>query len=110
MEDPDASGGTHTHWIVYNLPSDCHQLEHNIPIKKILDNGAIHGRNAFRKVGYMGPCPPPAKEHHYWLSIFALRKELPPGSADNGKQFFEALMGLVLDRAVHMGTYVKKSG
>jgi Raf kinase inhibitor-like YbhB/YbcL family protein len=110
MEDPDAPGGTFTHWIVYNLPADCHQLEQNIPIEKDLDNGAIQGRNDFGRIGYMGPCPPAAKEHHYWLRIFALRKELPPGSADNGKKFYEALMGLVLDRAEHMGTYSKKSG
>jgi Raf kinase inhibitor-like YbhB/YbcL family protein len=36
MEDPDAPGGTFTHWIVYNLPADCHELEKIIPIKKNL--------------------------------------------------------------------------
>ena len=41
MEDPDAPSGTFTHWIVYNLPKDCHELEKVIPIEKHLENGAV---------------------------------------------------------------------
>lgn len=38
MEDPDSAGGTFAHWIVYNLPADCHGLEKTIPIEKNLEN------------------------------------------------------------------------
>ena len=50
MEDRDAAGGTFTHWIVYNLPADCHELVKIIPIEKKLKNGAIQGKNDFGKL------------------------------------------------------------
>jgi Raf kinase inhibitor-like YbhB/YbcL family protein len=43
MEDPDASNGTFTHWIVYNLPSNCHSLA------KIAIKGSVPG-----EAQYMG--------------------------------------------------------
>ena len=107
MEDPDAPGGTFTHWIVYNLPPDCHELEEIIPIQKNLDNGAIQGKNDFGKIGYRGPCPPPGRDHHYWFRIFALKKKLPPESANSGGELYEAIQGQILDRAVYMGVYRK---
>lgn len=82
MEDPDAPGGTFTNWIVYNHPADRYQLEQKIPIEKDLNNRTIQGKNDFGRIGYMGPCPPAANEHHYWLRIFTLRKELPPQSVN----------------------------
>lgn len=105
MEDSDADGGPFTHWIVYNLPSDCHELEKIIPIEKNLENGAIQGKNDFGKIGYRGPCPPGGNEHRYWFRIFALKKMLPLESANYGYQFHEAIEGSVLDSAVYMGTY-----
>jgi Raf kinase inhibitor-like YbhB/YbcL family protein len=105
MEDPDAPRGTFTHWIMYDLPADCHVLGKNIPAQKNFENGAIQGKNDFGKIGYSGPCPPVANEHRYWFRIFALKKILPPESANRGTEFYEALKGLVLDRAVYLGTY-----
>lgn len=107
MEDPDAPRGTFTHWIVYNLPPDCHELEKIIPIQKNLANGAIQGKNDFGKIGYRGPCPPVGNEHQFWFRIFALKRKLPPESANRGTQFYQALKGLVIDRAVYLGTYRK---
>ena len=63
LEDPDAPGGVFTHWIVYNLPADCRELEKIIPIEKNLGNGAIQGKNDFGKYGYGGPCPPKGDVH-----------------------------------------------
>ncbi|MFW5760097.1 MAG: YbhB/YbcL family Raf kinase inhibitor-like protein [Cyclobacteriaceae bacterium] len=109
MEDPDAPGGTFTHWIVYNLPSDCHELEKIIPIERHLENNAIQGKNDFGKIGFNGPCPPKGEEHRYFFRIFALKKKLPPESIDNGEQFYEAMNGLVLDKAEYMGKYYRKT-
>jgi len=108
MEDPDSSGGTFAHWIVYNLPADCHGLEKTIPIEKKLDNGAIQGKNDFGKTGYGGPCPPKGEEHRYSFRIFALKKKLPPESANDAESFYEALKGLVLERAEYTGKYRRK--
>ena len=109
MEDPDAPGGTFTHWIVYNLPDDCHELEKVIPIERHIDNGAIQGKNDFGKIGYRGPCPPEGEEHRYFFRLFALKKKLPPESIDNGTEFYQAINGLVLDKAEYMGKYYKKT-
>jgi Raf kinase inhibitor-like YbhB/YbcL family protein len=105
MEDPDAPGGTFTHWIVYNLPADCHELEKAIPIKKNLDNKAIQGKNDFGKIGYSGPCPPKGEEHRYFFRIYALKKKLPPETAKNGLSFHQAIKGLILDKAEYMGKF-----
>ena len=105
MEDPDAPEGTFTHWIVYNLPDDCHQLEKTIPIEKNLKNGAIHGKNDFGKYGYRGPCPPRGESHRYYFRIFALKKKLPPESIPYGSEFYNAIKGLVIERAEYMGRY-----
>jgi Raf kinase inhibitor-like YbhB/YbcL family protein len=109
MEDPDAPDGTFTHWIVYNLPKDCHELEKTIPIKRHLDNKAIQGKNDFGKIGYRGPCPPRGTEHRYFFRIFALRKKLPPESINTGQEFYQSINGLVLDKAEYMGRYYKKT-
>ena len=109
MEDPDAPGETFTHWIVYNLPSDCHELEKIIPIERHLDNRAIQGKNDFGKIGYGGPCPPKGTRHRYFLRIFALKKKLPPESIDSGTEFYQAINGLILDRAGYMGKYYRKT-
>ncbi len=109
MEDPDAPGGTFTHWIMYNIPADCHQLENIIPIQKKLKDGSIQGKNDFGKIGYRGPCPPKGEEHHYYFRIYALKKKLPPESIRNGEEFHAALNGLMLDQAEYMGTYYRKT-
>ncbi len=108
MEDPDAPSGTFTHWIIYNLPPDSKGLEKIIPIQKSLDNGAIQGKNDFGKIGYGGPCPPPGEEHRYFFRIFALKKKLPPESIHNGTEFYEAMSGLMLNKAEYMGKYYRK--
>lgn len=108
VEDPDAPGGTFTHWIVYNLPNDCHELEKIIPIEKKLKNGAIQGKNDFGKLGYGGPCPPKGEEHRYIFKLFALRKKLPPESANDRQSFYNSIKNYVLEEASYMGRYKRK--
>lgn len=107
MEDPDAPNGTFTHWVLYNLPASCHNLEKIIPISKNLENGAIQAKNDFGKIGYGGPCPPKGQEHRYFFRIFALKKKLPPESIRNGTEFYKTLKGLIIEKAEYMGTYHK---
>ncbi|MEM1655199.1 MAG: YbhB/YbcL family Raf kinase inhibitor-like protein [Nitrososphaerota archaeon] len=36
MEDPDAPGGTFTHWIIYNMPADANRLEEGVkPLEEL---------------------------------------------------------------------------
>ncbi|MFW6351083.1 MAG: YbhB/YbcL family Raf kinase inhibitor-like protein [Bacteroidota bacterium] len=109
VEDPDAPGGTFCHWIVYNIPNDCHEFEKIIPKEKHMENNAIQGKNDFGKIGYNGPCPPPGSEHRYFFKIFALKKKLPPESIKSCEDFYNALNGQMLDEAEHMGKYYRNT-
>jgi Raf kinase inhibitor-like YbhB/YbcL family protein len=105
LEDPDVSNGTFTHWIIYNLPADCHQLEKSTSVRKNFENGGIQGKNDFGKTGYSGPCPPRGEEHRYYFRIFALKRKLPPESIKIREQFHQVIKDLILDNAEYMGTY-----
>jgi Raf kinase inhibitor-like YbhB/YbcL family protein len=108
MEDPDAPNGTFTHWIVYNMPPDVHELEEGIPLQVKLSNGGQHASNDFGKKGYGGPCPPKGEEHTYIFRIIALKKKIPPESIQGGEDFYKAVNGLTLGRAEYKGTYRRK--
>jgi len=105
MEDPDDTDGTFTHWIVYNIPGNINELERTGPAEKKLENGAIQGKNDFGKTGYGGPCPPKGEEHRYFFRIFALKKKLPPESANTREAFYEMINDHVIDEASYMGIY-----
>ncbi|MDX1628953.1 MAG: YbhB/YbcL family Raf kinase inhibitor-like protein [Fulvivirga sp.] len=106
MEDPDAPGGTFTHWMMYNIPASTHELEEIIPIQKNLGNGAHQGQNDFGNIGYGGPCPPKGDgDHRYYFKIFALSKKLPPESANSREDFYRAIEEHVLDEAQYMGKF-----
>jgi Raf kinase inhibitor-like YbhB/YbcL family protein len=76
MLDPDAPGGTFTHWLVYGIPPDISGLTAAVPA------GAREGTNDFGRRGYGGPCPPRGSTHHYHLIVRALdtRLGLPAGA------------------------------
>ena len=103
MENPDAPGGTFTHWIVYNRPPDSDGLEKIIQIQKKLDNGAAQGKNDFGKTGNCGPCPPKGEEHRYFFRLFALKKKLPPESANKADDFCNVINKSILEKAEYMG-------
>src|SRR5215207_4005909 len=51
MDDPDAS--SFTHWLVFDIPAECH----DVPSGSRADAVGLSGRNS-GTVGYIGPCPP----------------------------------------------------
>jgi Raf kinase inhibitor-like YbhB/YbcL family protein len=67
--DPDAPGGTFTHWLVYRLPASVTSLA-------AVPAGAAEGVNDFGRRGYRGPCPPPGQAHHYHFLVLALDTRL----------------------------------
>jgi Raf kinase inhibitor-like YbhB/YbcL family protein len=105
LEDPDAPGGVFLHWIVYDLPADCRELDGVIPVEKHLKNGAIQGKNDFGKTGYGGPCPPKGETHRYFFRLFALKKKLPPESINRRENFYKAIKNITLGKAEYMGTF-----
>src|SRR5258708_6052940 len=65
VEDPDAPGGSFTHWVVIDIDPKITQVsESSIPGSgKVLQNSS-------GKDKYTGPCPP-SGTHHYHFNIYA---------------------------------------
>jgi Raf kinase inhibitor-like YbhB/YbcL family protein len=110
-EDPDAPGGTFTHWVLFNLPSDLKGLEEGIPADPEVSIPAAgpkarQGKNDFDNIGYGGPCPP-SGTHRYYFVLYALdnRPDLAPGATR--LELLEAIKGHVLAQGQLMGRYAR---
>ncbi len=106
-EDPDAPGGTFTHWVLYNMPATLRRLPEDVRRDEILPNGTYQGINSFQRIGYGGPCPP-GGTHRYYFRLYALdaKLELPPGV---GKEMLlEAMEGHILAQTEVMGHYSRQ--
>lgn len=108
MDDPDAPGGTFTHWVVYNLPPSTTELDEGIAFDKIVEKGASQSKNSANSIGYMGPCPPPGKPHHYHFKLYALDTLLDVPSLMPKKAIEEAMKGHILAQAEIIGLYKRK--
>ncbi|HZY42497.1 MAG TPA: YbhB/YbcL family Raf kinase inhibitor-like protein [Anaerolineae bacterium] len=101
MDDPDAPGGTFTHWVLFNLPPTTRKLPEG--------GGAIGvaGQNGFGADGYRGPCPPiGGGVHRYFFKVYALdvaALNLPAGASRNDVE--QALRDHVSGRAQLMGRF-----
>ncbi|MGB9521895.1 MAG: YbhB/YbcL family Raf kinase inhibitor-like protein, partial [Anaerolineales bacterium] len=71
MDDPDAPVGTFTHWVLFNIPINIHELTEGVK------NIGVAGINDFRRIGYGGPCPPRGSNHRYYFKLYALDSMLP---------------------------------
>ena len=105
VDDPDAPGGVFTHWVLYNLPANVHQLGEGIHTQERLENGALQGKNDFGRIGYRGPCPPRGPTHRYRFTIYALDKSLDLKPAASKKQLLNAIKGHILAQGQLIGTY-----
>ncbi len=70
MDDPDAPGGTFTHWVMWNIAPTVKRIEEND-----WPEGAEQGLNDANELGYLGACPP-SGVHHYNFKVYALNKML----------------------------------
>jgi Raf kinase inhibitor-like YbhB/YbcL family protein len=109
VEDPDAPGGTFTHWILFDLPPDLKELDGAIPAGgevALAPTGAKarQGTNDFDKVGYGGPCPP-SGTHRYDFVLYALdnRPEVNPGATR--PDLLQAMKGHIVAEGRLMGRY-----
>lgn len=106
VEDPDAPGGTWTHWVLYNIPVDTRSLQEDLPAGGT-DSTILSGRNSWGDSKYGGPCPP-SGTHRYYFKLYALNLEFPiltPGATK--AQLLEAMDGHTLAQTELMGTFSK---
>jgi len=98
MEDPDASKGTFTHWVLWDIPAAGSISEDSKP--------GVSGRNSTGKTGYIPPNPPAETgDHRYYFHIFALDTglDLRPGAERAALE--KAMEGHILAAGTLMAHY-----
>lgn len=82
VTDPDAPGGIYTHWVLFDVPPQVHELAPpSIPPQ------ARQAINSAGTIGYTPPYPP-SGTHHYQFTVVGLRDRI------------ELVDGAPLDRAI----------
>jgi Raf kinase inhibitor-like YbhB/YbcL family protein len=90
VDDPDAPGGTFTHWLAWDIEPAAGGLPEGAAL-------SAEGRNGFGGRGYRGPCPPRRDgPHRYVFRLFALDAPLGVRPGADRKSFEAALAGSVL--------------
>jgi Raf kinase inhibitor-like YbhB/YbcL family protein len=105
MEDPDAPAGTWVHWVLFNLPASARALPENVPKVEQLADGALQGRNDFRRIGYGGPCPPKGPAHRYFFKLYALDTRLALQAGATKADVERAMAGHILAQGQLVGRY-----
>jgi hypothetical protein len=101
MDDPDAPGGTFTHWLLYDIPGTTNELR-----------GQEEGtalRNSFGRAAYGGPCPPPGHgPHRYVFTLHAVDMAALDVRGRSRAALDRALRAHTLARARLTGRYERK--
>jgi Raf kinase inhibitor-like YbhB/YbcL family protein len=107
-DDPDAPGGTWTHWAIFDIAADAGGLREAFP-KGSRVGRALQAVTDFGHPGYGGPCPPRGHGlHHYRFRLLALDVE-SLGLPDHAKfaDVAAAAEGHILSEATLTGTYIR---
>ncbi len=110
VDDPDAPGGTFTHWVAWNIPP-VGEIPSWIPKKPETEEPIpmVQGRNDFGKIGYNGPCPPRGHGvHHYHFKVYALDTKLKVKPGATRKDVERAMEGHVLAWGEIVGLYERR--
>lgn len=102
VDDPDAPGGTFTHWLVTGIPPTTTSLGRDATLPR----GAIAATNDMGRGGYAGPCPPSGR-HRYRFHVYAL--DVVPASGLRRAAFLAQITGHVLAAGQLLGTYERRA-
>jgi Raf kinase inhibitor-like YbhB/YbcL family protein len=97
MLDPEATHGTFTHWVLYNIPASITHLNKD----KV---SGVQGMNTTNKAEYKGPCPP-SGTHHYIFTLYALDTLLDLPEAASLQQLTDRMQSHILGAAKLTGLY-----
>lgn len=106
-DDPDASGDTWVHWVIFNIPAGRSGMDENVTPLPKLEEGVIQGINSWGRTGYGGPCPP-GDVHRYYFKLYALDIMLSLGPKAQKSDLEKEMQGHVLGQAELMGYYSRK--
>jgi Raf kinase inhibitor-like YbhB/YbcL family protein len=104
VDDPDAPLSSFVHWVIYNLPANAKALPESVPTSRSAEGGE-QGVNGSGEIGYMGPCPPPGKPHHYHFRLYALDRTLELEAGVTAHEVLTAIDGHVLARSELVGIF-----
>lgn len=108
LDDPDAPGGTFTHWLVYGLAPGETSLPEGVPPGEQADSPSLRqGVNDFGAAGYGGPCPPGGETHRYVFRLLALDGELGLEGGAGRAELLDAVEGRILAETTLTGTYAR---
>src|SRR5262249_43952038 len=103
-DDPDAPGGTWTHWVLFGIPPSLKGLragQTGAPLRP--------GKNSWGTDGYRGPSPPAdSGEHRYVFTLYALDRALSLGAGADRDAVLGAAKGHVLAEAKLVGKYQRR--
>ena len=102
LEDPDATRGVFTHWLVWNIPTQMDWKEGEV--------SGIQGSNGRNRLGYTGPCPPAGDSaHHYVFKLYALDEMLDLPAGAKKVDLEKAIQGHILAQTQFVGLYARQS-
>ncbi len=101
VDDPDATSGVFSHWILWNIPVHVSELvENSVPVE------AVVGVNSGDTNKYFAPCPP-SGVHRYRFKLFALDTVLFLSASSNQTDLEKVIGGHILDQAMIVGLFKK---
>ena len=95
------------HWMIINIPSSVSKLVDGASRKK-MPSESIELKNSFKNFGWGGPMPPKGSGiHKYLFKIYALNTKKISDAIKNEKQFYSALKGKIIAKAVFSGLFTQ---
>lgn len=104
IDDPSASEGLFTHWLVYDISPSVAEIPPARPLGEQIDEG-VQGMNDFGELGYTGPCPPAGEERTYYIRLFALDRELKLGPGADRRALMRAMRDHVIEQTELIARY-----
>jgi hypothetical protein len=101
VDDPDAPGGTFTHWVIWNIDPSTEEIgEGAIPQK------SQEGTNSAGQIGFFPPCPPSGR-HRYFFTLYALDAKLGLDGKATKTDVEKAIAGHVMAQSLLVGVYTR---